>query len=154
MNTHSTYNSDILPTYVFYDSCFSKLIHKLNIHFPEEVIGEFRDDKEILDYLYKSELSSVFGEENIEKISFDDYDTLTSLFNNHDMKQHIQTVKDKNIIPVMEINEDNQPSVIPLFFSYHLFFFTHMCIQDIISQNGNISETRNKLIKDAIESLL
>jgi len=139
---------------VFYDSCFSKLIHKLNIHFPEEVIGEFRDDKDILDYLYKSELSSVFVEENIEKISFENYEILTSLFNNTSMKEHIQTVKDKNIIPIIETNEDIQSSVIPLFFSYHLFFFTHICIQDMISQNGNISESKINLIKDAIESLL
>ncbi len=154
METHKVYNSNIFPTYVFYDSCFSDLIQKINIHISEEVIGEFRDDKEILDYLYRSELSSVFEEENIEKINFDNYETLISLFNNSEMKECIQAIKDKNIIPIVETKESIQSCVIPIFFSYHLFFFTHMCIQDIILQNGNISEIRKNLIKDAIESLL
>tara|TARA_B100001093_G_C26779629_1_gene994002 strand:- start:849 stop:1313 length:465 start_codon:yes stop_codon:yes gene_type:complete len=154
METHKVYNSNIFPTYVFYDSCFSDLIQKINIHISEEVIGEFRDDKEILDYLYRSELSSVFEEENIEKINFDNYETLISLFNNSEMKECIQAIKDKNIIPIVETKESIQSCLIPIFFSYHLFFFTHMCIQDIILQNGNISEIRKNLIKDAIESLL
>ena len=154
METQKAYNSNIFPTYVFYDSCFSDLIHKLNIHISEEVIGEFRNDKEILDYLNKSELSSVFEEENVEQINFDNYETLVSLFNNSAMEECIQAIKDKNVIPIVETKESNLSCVIPLFFSYHLFFFTHMCIQDIISQNGSVSETRKSLIKDAIESLL
>ena len=126
METQKVYNSNIFPTYVFYDSCFSDLIDKLNIHISEEVIGEFRNDKEILDYLYKSELSSVFDEENIEQINFDNYETLVSLFKNSAMQECIQAIKDKNIIPIVETKESSQSCVIPLFFSYHLFFFTHM----------------------------
>lgn len=147
------YNSDILPTYVFYDSCFSDLLNKINISFPEEIIGEFRDDKEILDYLYKSELCSLF-DEKIEQIEFDQYEILTTLFNNDVMKKCIQSVKDKNIFPILETKEGIYSSIIPLFFSYHLLFFTHLCIQDIISHNGNITENRENLIKDAIERLL
>ncbi len=157
MNTNKTYNCDILPSYIFYNSSFSHLISKINIHVPEEVIGEFRDDKEVIDYLYKSELSSVFNEENMEHIDFEKYDTLSTLFNHDEIKICIQAIKDKNIlaanIQVVMNKEGVDTSIIPLFFSYHLFFFTHLCIQDIVLF-GDITEGRINVIKDAIESLL
>lgn len=153
MSTNKTYNVNILPTYLFYDSSFSCLISKINIHIPEDVLGEFRDDKEIIDYLYKSELSGVFDEENMENVDFEKYDTLTTLFNHDEIKNCIQDIKDKNILPVFDNNEGIDISIIPLFFSYHLFFFTHLCIQDIVSM-GYITENRINVIKDAIESLL
>jgi hypothetical protein len=158
MNTNKTYNVEILPSYIFYDSSFSHLISKINIHVPEDAIGEFRDDKEIIDYLYKSELSSVFNEENMEHIEFEKYNTLTTLFNHNEIKKCIQSIKDKNILPtnilpVVTNDEGVDISIIPLFFSYHLFFFTHLCIQDIISR-GDITENTIDVIKAAIESLL
>jgi len=125
---------------------------------PEDVLGEFRDDKEIIDYLYKSELSHVFDEENMENVDFEKYDILTTLFNHNEIKSCIQAIKDKNILPtnilpVVANQEGIDISIIPLFFSYHLFFFTHLCIQDIVSM-GYITENRINVIKDAIESLL
>jgi hypothetical protein len=158
MNTNKTYNVEILPSYIFYDSSFSHLISKINIHVPEDAIGEFRDDKEIIDYLYKSELSSVFNEENMEHIEFEKYNTLTTLFNHNEIKKCIQSIKDKNILPtnilpVVTNDEGVDISIIPLFFSYHLFFFTHLCIQDIISR-GDITENIIDVIKAAIGSLL
>lgn len=155
MSSLQAYNCDILPTYVFYDSSFSELISKLNIHVSEEAIGEFRDDKDIIDYLYKSEICSVFNKDNIQQINFEKYNNIVQFFNNDVIKDCITIIKSKKLIPLFQNEQEHDNStIIPIFFSYHLFFFTHLCIQDIISQNGNISENRKNVIKDAIESLL
>jgi|SaaInlV_150m_DNA_5_1039734.scaffolds.fasta_scaffold05310_4 hypothetical protein len=154
----TNYDMRVLPTYVFYDSLFSTLLSKLNIYVPEEVIGEYRDDKEILDFLYKSELSNAFNQDNAENIEFEKYDIIVKLFQHDFINECIQIIKHKNIIPLLDHDKTNDQGIhseiVPLFFSYHLFFFTHMCLQDMYANNGDIQIARKTIIKNAIEELL
>ena len=151
------YNYDLLTTYAFYDTSFAPFIKKLNIIISDQAIEEFRNDIDIIDYLYQSEISHVFNTEDISNISFDKYSIFQSFFSTKIMSKCIQNLYNKDLLS--NIIEDNKhttiniPNIAPIFFSYHLFFFTNLCIQDF-KLNGTISDLHEELILQAINELL
>ena len=151
------YNYDLLTTYAFYDTSFAPFIEKLQLNISQEATEGFQDDKDIIDYLYKSELSHAFNIEDITNIRFDKYLIFQSFFTTNTMTKCIQLLRDRDLLScIMEDNKhstENIPNLAPIFFSYHLFFFTNLCLQDF-KITGTISEIHEELILQAINELL
>ena len=151
------YNYDLLTTYAFYDTSFAPFIKKLQLNISDEAIKDFQDDRDIIDYLYKSEISHAFNVEDINNIIFDKYLIFQSFFATNTIIKCIKVLQDRDFLScIMQDNKHyttNIPNVAPIFFSYHLFFFTNLCLQDF-KINGDISEIHEELILQAINELL
>ena len=69
----------------------------------------------------------------------------------------IQLLNDRDLLScILENNKhstSNIPNLAPIFFSYHLFFFTNLCLQDF-KVTGTINELHEELILQAINELL
>ena len=150
------YNYDILTTYAFYDTIFEPYIKKLNLNISEEAIKEFKNDTDIIDYLYKSELSHAFNTEDIKNISFDNYSIFQTFFITTTMKKCIQQLHNRHLIScIIEVDKHsiNIQNIAPIFFSYHLFFFTNICLKDF-KLTKTISNLNENLILQAINNFL
>ena len=173
IHTHKQYEPSSFLTYIFYDTKFQPFVAKMGIRISKELVEDFQDDTHILDYLYKSELATTFQIENIEHIEFDKYDIIRDVFATPAMQRCINALRESNILShVIEntyITHDATKSgesyeedhshllsispVSPIFFSYHIFFFTHLCIEDFV-KTGKISREREELLLQAIRDLL
>ena len=151
------YNYDLLTTYAFYDTSFAPFIKKLQLKISHEATEGFQDDRDIIDYLYKSELSHAFNIEDITNIRFDKYLIFQSFFATNTITKCIQLLHDRDLLScILENNKhstSNIPNLAPIFFSYHLFFFTNLCLQDF-KVTGTINELHEGLILQAINELL
>ena len=169
MSKHKQYETNSFLTYIFYDIKFQPFVIKMGVRISKELVEDFQDDANILDYLYKSELATTFQIENIENIAFDKYDIIRNVFTTTTMQRCIELLRSSNLFShVLEnnithgdttydessFNHYSQISpVSPIFFSYDIFFFTHLCIQDF-ARTGEISKEREDLLIQAIRDLL
>lgn len=170
MSIHQEYETNSFLTYIFYDTKFQPFVNKMGVRISKELVEDFQDDTNILDYLYKSELATTFQIENIENIAFDKYDILRNVFATTTMQRCIELLRSSNLFShVLENNNithgdtkidessfnlySHISPVSPIFFSYDIFFFTHLCIQDFV-RTGEISKEREELLIQAIRDLL
>tara|TARA_Y100000816_G_C26108450_1_gene590272 strand:+ start:6834 stop:7334 length:501 start_codon:yes stop_codon:yes gene_type:complete len=146
------YNKNCIVTYPFYDSKFDSLLEDIGLNIDKNIVNEYLDDDFILDILYKNEISAVLNGENCDDI---DFTILDDVYN--DLKQTpflecinlLNSKKDKLKLPTI-IDISGEPDIFRLFFSYDLFFITHMCINELYT-TGNIGSNTISALKMGIE---
>lgn len=170
MSKDKQYETNSFLTYIFYDVKFQPFVTKMGVRISKELVEDFQDDANILDYLYKSELATTFQIEDIENIAFDKYDIIRNVFTTNAMQRCIELLRSSNLfshvlennnITLGDTNADESSfnayshisPISPIFFSYDIFFFTHLCIQDF-AKTGEISKEREELLTQAIRDLL
>lgn len=105
-----------------------------------------KEDMEISDDLYRSQFLQAF---NSDDWISDDIDKMLEYINNELMnndygKQILLKIKEKNILPI-----ENMETI--LLFSYEYFYLLHNCLIDLFN-NGDISNINYNMLIQKIEN--
>ena len=146
------YNKNCILTYPFYDSRFDSLLEDIGLNIDKNIVNEHLNDDLILDILYKNEISAVLNGKNCGSL---DFTIIDDVYNDPKQTPFLECInllnakKDKLQLSAI-IDTSREPDIFPLFFSYDLFFITHMCINELYT-TGNIESKTISALKAGIE---